>query len=341
MKRDLQPIWPPCARETRFDMIDPTAPPLPLDRLQRLRLALRKTVPSQTLGTHLRRKQGQSLQFRDYRAYQRGDDIRAVDWRASLRRGDEDDLIVKTFEAEERMTLVLIADVRPAMRLPEEAPKLIYALWALRCLAQVAAESGDDVVFASLFGQQNAAPLRARGRAVPAAARRFAQRLWLADGFGLELEPAAKVDGIMALLKPASVVVLLSDMLFADPLGDVTRLAQAAQKNRRMLLVMELDTMAMEYASLNTGGPVRLATVEGRTFGDTPRLFGADIYNGLQAAVAAHHLDLRRKWAGSGLVWPAPVSWPVGLGRAGLAELFNATFPLSPLFRAVAARGGI
>jgi uncharacterized protein (DUF58 family) len=322
-------------------MIDPTEPPLSLDRLQRLRLALRKTVPSQTLGTHLRRKQGQSLQFRDYRAYQRGDDIRAVDWRASLRRGGDGDLIVKTFEAEERMTLVLIADVRPAMRLPQAAPKLIYALWALRCLAQVAAEAGDDVVFATLFGRQNANPLRARGRAVPDAARRFAREVWLADDPGLEAEPEARVDAIAALLKPASVVVLLSDMLFADTSGDVTRLAQAAQRNRRMLLVMEMDTLAMEYAAFALGGPVRLATVEGRAYGDTPRLFGNDIYDGLQTKVADHHNDLRRKWARGGLVWPDPVIWPVGLQRAALADVFNTTFPLSPLFRAVAARGGI
>ena len=341
MTCDLKPIWSPCAHETRFDMTDPTEPPLSLDRLQRLRLALRKTVPSQTLGTHLRRKQGQSLQFRDYRAYQRGDDIRAVDWRASLRRGDDGDLIVKTFEAEERMTLVLIADVRPAMRLPEAAPKLIYALWALRCLAQVAAESGDDVVFATLFGQQNAAPLRASGRAVADAGSRFAREVWLADGSGLDLEPAAKVDAITALLKPASVVVLLSDMLFADASGDVTRLAQAAQKNRRMLLVMEMDTLAMEYAAFDTGGPVRLATVEGRAYGDTPRLVADDIYGGLRTRVAEHHNDLRRKWAGGGLVWPAPVTWPVGLERTGLVDLFNGTFPLSPLFRAVVARGGL
>jgi len=298
-------------------------------------------MPSQNLGTHLRRKQGQSLQFRDYRAYQRGDDIRAVDWRASLRRGDEGDLIVKTFEAEERMTLVLIVDVRPAMRLPQAAPKLLFALWALRCLAQVAAESGDDVVFASLFGPQNAAPLRASGRAVPDVARCFARGLWLADGSGLDLEPTAQVDGVIALMKPASLVVLLSDLLFADTAGAVTRLAQAAQKNRRALMVMELDTLAMEYAAFGKGGPVRLATVEGRVYGDTPRHVGNDIFTGLQTSVADHHNDLRRKWARGGLVWPAPVTWPDGMERAGLADLFNGTFPLSPLFRAVAARGSL
>ena len=36
-------------------MADPTEPPLSPDRLRILRLALRKTVPSQSLGAPLRR----------------------------------------------------------------------------------------------------------------------------------------------------------------------------------------------------------------------------------------------------------------------------------------------
>jgi uncharacterized protein (DUF58 family) len=322
-------------------MVDPTQPPLSVDRLQRLRLALHRSVPSQSLGVHLRRKQGQSLQFRDYRAYQRGDDIRAVDWRASLRRGDDGDLIVKTFEAEERMTLMLIVDVRPAMRLPVAAPKLLYALWAMRSLAQVAAEAGDDVILATVFGPQGAVPLRARGRAVPAAARRFARKIWGAGDTRLKAEPVARVDALIARLKPASSVVLLSDMLFADASGDVTRLAQAAQQQRRAFFVMELDTLAMEYAALGTGAPVRLAAVEGRAFGDGPRLLDDGVFGGLRTAVADHHRGLRRKWARGGLVWPAPVIWPQGLGQAGMAELFVQTFPPSALFRGVTARGGL
>ena len=322
-------------------MADPTEPPLSPDRLRTLRLALRKTVPSQSLGAHLRRKQGQSLQFRDFRQYQRGDDIRAVDWRASLRRGGEGDLIVKTFEAEERMTLVLVVDVRPAMRLPVAAPKLTYALWAMRCLAQVAAEAGDDVIFATVFGAQDLAPHKARGRARPAAARGFARGLWAAAGAGLGAEPVAQVDALIARLKPASAVVLLSDMLFADAAGAVTRLMLAAQQSRRAVFVMEMDTLAMETAALQNRGPVRLATVEGRGFGDAPRVLGSAVFDGLRAAVARLHASRRQHWARGGLVWPAPVIWPDGLGQAGMAELFVQTFPTSAILRGVAARGAV
>lgn len=322
-------------------MQDPTEPPLSIGHLRRLRLALRKTVPSQSIGPHLRRKQGQSLQFRDYRLYQRGDDIRAVDWRASLRRGDEDELIVKTFEAEERMTLALVVDVRPAMRLPEVAPKLTYALWALRCLAQVAAEADDDVILATIFGPFDLAPVRARGRAIPAVARRFARDIWAAKPAGLDAEPIAKVEAVIARLKPASAVVLVSDMLFADAAGAVTRLALAAQQSRRELLVLELDTLAMEGAALRRGGPARLAAVEGRHFDDTPRVVGEDLFTGLRVEVAELHAGRRCQWSRGGLVWPAPVTWPEGVAQTGLADLFVSSFPASPILRGVAARGAL
>ena len=322
-------------------MADPTEPPLSPDRLRNLRLGLRTTVPSHSLGAHLRRKQGQSLQFRDYRLYQRGDDIRAVDWRVSLRRGAEGDLIVKTFEAEERMTLALVVDVRPAMRLPAAGPKLTYALWAMRCLAQVAAEAGDDVILATLFGAKDAAPVRARGGAVPAVARRFAHGLWADGSAALAAEPVARVDALMARLKPASAVVLMSDMLFADAAGAVTRLAFAAQQSRRELFVMELDTLAMEWAALRKGAPVRLATVEGRGFGEAPRLLDDEVFSALRADVARLHAARRLHWTRGGLVWPAPVIWPEGLLQAGMADLFVKTFPTSATFRGVAARGGI
>ena len=322
-------------------MTDPTEPPLSVDRLQKLRLALRKTVPAQSLGAHLRRKQGQSLQFRDYRDYQRGDDIRAVDWRASLRRGDAGDLIVKTFEAEERMTLVLVVDVRPAMRLPVAAPKLLYALWAMRCLAQVAAEAGDDVILSTLFGPQDGAPRKARGRAVPEAAHRFAREIWDTASAPLAAAPVAKVEALVARLKPASAVVLLSDLLFADASGAVTRLALAAQQSRRAFFVMELDTLAMEAAALGLAAPVRLASVEGRDYGETPRLLGADVFSGLRERVADHHQGLRQAWARGGLVWPDPVIWPQAVDKTGMAELFVKSFPPSAIFRGVAARGGL
>ena len=216
-------------------------PPIPLQRLRQLGLALKKSVPTQGLGAHLRRKQGQSLQFREYRAYQMGDDIRAVDWRASARLPEEGGLIVKTFEAEERMTLAVIVDVRPAMRLPMVAPKLLFALWAMQALAVVAAEGGDDVLLGTLFGELDAMPVAASGRAVGAVARQLARRIWGGAGL-LATEPSANPARLIERLKPASAVVLITDGLFADAGGVVARLAHAAQRSRRQFFVLELDS---------------------------------------------------------------------------------------------------
>ena len=120
---------------------DPTAPPIAPREIDRLRLAVGRSWPSSGTGAHMRRKQGQSLQFREFRDYQPGEDIRNVDWRMSARRLDPDGawrLTSRTFDAEERLTLAVLLDVRAAMRLPEGAPKLLAGLWYMRALAAVA-----------------------------------------------------------------------------------------------------------------------------------------------------------------------------------------------------------
>ena len=129
----------------------------------------------------MRRKQGQSLQFREFRDYQPGEDIRNVDWRMSARRVDGEGawrLTSRSFDAEERMTLALVLDVRAAMRLPKGAEKLRVGLWYMRALAAVAGAWGDDVILATIFGPWDRSPRRARGRKAPLAAAQFAREIW-------------------------------------------------------------------------------------------------------------------------------------------------------------------
>jgi uncharacterized protein (DUF58 family) len=151
--------------------MNPTEPPLNRQILLQAQLRLRQNVPSGGLGQHLRRRAGQSLEFREFRGYQIGDDIRLVDWRASLRTGRAGRRLVRVFEAEERTTLLIVVDARPAMRLPEDAPKLLVALWTLRALAEVAAAAGDEVVLGTLFSSRDDRPVSARGRGAPTLAR--------------------------------------------------------------------------------------------------------------------------------------------------------------------------
>ena len=87
--------------------------------LQRYRLEARQALAPNLTGGQLMRRKGQSMEFREHVVYQIGDDIRFVDWRASARRGQEHDLVARSFVAEEQLKLLISVDTRPTMALPE------------------------------------------------------------------------------------------------------------------------------------------------------------------------------------------------------------------------------
>jgi len=318
-----------------------TVPPLAPDQLERMRLKLHRLVPSRGLGPHLRRRAGQSLEFREYRDYQMGDDIRAVDWRASARIGGPGQWIARRFEAEERMTLALIVDARATMRLPDDAPKLLFALWTLRALAAVATASGDDVILGTLFSPMDSRPVLAGGRRAGLAAARFAEDLWATPPSDLAETPVAKPGKLIRMLRPASAVVLLSDLLFDDPAGHVAHLAREAQKSWREFFVVSLDTVEAELKLARAAERIRVATTEGRNLG-TGVYEATDVFDQQVRAAVGQQIDGQfQRWAGRGLVRDKPVIWAHATGKEPLERLFRNWFPGSAVLTGIAARGGV
>jgi len=133
--------------------IGPTleALPVPSSQLDRYRLRLRQRDRGTVAGAHLIRQRGQSLEFREFRPYLPGDDIRHVDWRASARHRPGE-LVVRTFEHEVQTRVVISIDARETMRLPDVAPKLQLARWFAEAMAYIAGRSGDSVALHALEG---------------------------------------------------------------------------------------------------------------------------------------------------------------------------------------------
>src|SRR5262245_16940998 len=90
--------------------------------------------PGATLG----RRAGSSLEFRDYREYQPGDDLRHVDWNAYAR---SDQLTLKLFREEVTPHLDLVLDGSRSMAL-EASAKEAAALGLAAFFASAAAGSG-------------------------------------------------------------------------------------------------------------------------------------------------------------------------------------------------------
>ncbi|MGX7681998.1 DUF58 domain-containing protein [Jatrophihabitans sp. DSM 45814] len=111
--------------------------------------ASRKFLPEklarlrQIEGAVLMRQRGRGSEFDSLREYVAGDDVRAIDWRASARATD---VMVRTWRPERDRHVVLAVDTgrTSAARIGDE-PRLDAALDACLLLAAVASRAGDRV----------------------------------------------------------------------------------------------------------------------------------------------------------------------------------------------------
>lgn len=318
--------------------------PIPLAALGRAVLRMRQTVPAAGLGVHVRRRQGHSLEFREYRPYQRGDDIRKVDWRASSRMPRRSDLLVRSFEAEQQLTLVIVLDNRPDMGLPEAMPKLLYALWAVRALATLALGQGDEVVLARLFSGAAPQIARLRGGSGQIQAGHWADAIWQDrdTGAGAAGQPDfADLGGLVRRLRPAGAVVVISDMLFDDPAHRFMQFARAAQRQRRSLSVLQLDSLRHETALLRREREFRLMR-PGNDIEAGTQQFDESVLAAAADAVARHLAMLRHAIHAGGLDWPPePVTWPEpDLSGAEMLKLhFSRSFPALPMLAGLTLGG--
>lgn len=326
-----------------------TEPPLSPALLDRLVLRWRRDAPASGQGAHLRRRQGHSLEFREYRAYQRGDDIRAVDWRASARLPRSGELLVRSFEAEERMRLLVLVDNRPEMALPEAMPKLLIALWSARALAQLALRKGDEVVLARLFEGAGPPMVTLRSAQAEGGARDWAEALWQArfTGGSVAVPPLADLDRLRSVLKPAGAVVVVSDLLFDDPTERFVRFARQAQQQRRSLSVMLLNSLPYEIALLRAAATFRMPR-PADPGAERVEVFDEQAFHQAGEAVREHLHRLRRRLDAGGLDWPASaVNWPepksetaTAAQEAGsLKSLFVRDFLRLPLLGGLALGG--
>ena len=240
----------------------PEALPIPSSQLDRYRLRLRQRDRGTVAGAHLVRQRGQSLEFREFRPYLPGDDIRHVDWRASARHHRRDELVVRTFEHDVQTRVVISIDTRATMRLPGVASKLQLALWFAEAIAYIAGRSGDSVALHALESGQviELGSSADRWRIRRALGRVSAPKPTPSDGNRRSLSTEArraKADwaGLERGLPPGSVWVVLTDLYFADE-ADVMSLAarvRNAQQGSRWVVVVDFDSWACETHRVGHG----------------------------------------------------------------------------------------
>jgi uncharacterized protein (DUF58 family) len=301
---------------------------LPLDDadLERLRFQARREMRASGLGAVRRRRIGQSLEYRDHRGYVPGDDVRLIDWRTSERfraqgRDQEGDLLVRTFEAEERFTIVTAVDNRPDMMLPDAAPAGMVAGWIVEGVGAIAAREKLAMRFLPLFDGGPAASRLAVHKAVLPAARAF--RAGLTKGplrAAAADQPALRTEAIARVLPPACAVIIITTATFDDPDGRFAALMARAQAGYRHVILALLDPWPHERALLAQGS-VRLDAVPGRAARDGVYDPAAEELDASERALAQHRAALTgpgRRMMQFRFGWPAVT--------AGLNDSVRAAF---------------
>ena len=181
--------------------------PKVLAGLHNLELRARVVVEGFLAGLHKSPHRGFSVEFNDYRHYQRGDDMRHVDWRLYARSGK---LYVKQYEDETNVRCVILLDTSASMAYTSGGmSKLDYGITLASALAYFIARQRDAVGLVT-FDDEIREYLPAKTRQLHL--MRILRALSRVQA-GQKTDVVKPLTDLASSLKKKSMVILISDML--------------------------------------------------------------------------------------------------------------------------------
>lgn len=123
------------------------------DRVARMQWYAKGIVEGLTVGMHRSPHKGASIEFKEHRAYVRGDEIRLIDWKLF---GKTDRLYIKQFEDETNLRATLVIDQSSSMAFrgrDSQVTKHQYALGLAACLGHLFVGQQDAVGLATFDSQ--------------------------------------------------------------------------------------------------------------------------------------------------------------------------------------------
>ena len=120
-----------------FHLLDPHF----LEQARALRIVARRVAPAGRWAEHRSRDRGQGMEFRDYRPYSVGDDLKSIDWNVYRRLGR---FVVRLFEEMEDLPIYLMPDLSLSMW-KEDSPRAITAMKTAIAFASIGLDQHDRV----------------------------------------------------------------------------------------------------------------------------------------------------------------------------------------------------
>lgn len=203
---------------------------------QRYALRLPRQTPRGATGLALGQRAGSSLEFKDYRDYQIGDDLRHIDWNAFAR---SDQLSVKLYREEITPHLDLILDISRSMAL-EGTAKERATLALAACLATAAANAGFGCAVWLMGDDFRPLP---NGNVSPV--------LWGEFELSHRGSPATVLARGAPAWRPRGVRILLSDLLWeGEPLLALRQFTEGAAAAAVIQLLADADVNPPEDGAL-------------------------------------------------------------------------------------------
>ena len=185
-------------------------------------------------GVRSVRRRGEGTSFANLREYVTGDDPRRVDWKATARRQK---LITREYTVEQGQTVLIAVDAgRMMTQLSDGVPRFEYALSSAMLLADVAAQSRDNVGLLLFDDEIRAFVPPSRGHQ---ALERIRRAILPATASMAEPDYATAFRLLAERHRKRSLIVLFTDVV--DPRASRALIAHTARSAaRHMLLVVAL-----------------------------------------------------------------------------------------------------
>jgi uncharacterized protein (DUF58 family) len=255
-------------------------------QLRRLQIRARRTVAGLLGGEYHSVFKGTGLAFADVRAYQPGDDVRAIDWNVTARMGQP---FLKRFVEERELTVLFVVDASASLAVGTRRQAKREVVAELAALLAFAALHNDDRVGLVHYTD------RVEHVVPPRHGTRHAQRLlrdilfYQPTGRGTDLRAA--LDSLNRIQRKRAIVFLFSDFLDAG----FDRALRLAGRRHDLIAVRVTDPLEEELPEVGLLELVDAETGE-RALVDTSSAVVR------QAFVANRHLreeELRRRFRGA------------------------------------------
>ncbi|MFG6202778.1 DUF58 domain-containing protein [Pseudomonas retamae] len=201
-------------------------------------------------GNHASRLRGRGLNFDELRRYQPGDDLRHLDWRASLRTGKP---VVRTFTEERDRPALIVVDQRMSMFFGSQRSFKSALAAELAALAAWMVFNAGDRVGGLVFNDQridSIAPLRSRKR-VEALLSRVAEHNQALNASNPDAEDEAQLDTALqrclALAGHDHLICIVSD--FAGAGARTLQLLRQLATHNDVIALQVYDPLALKLPS--------------------------------------------------------------------------------------------